>query len=428
MCGIVGVINKNPRRGFNHREAELFRTLLLLDTLRGKDSTGIFGVDADGNVDIAKDTLTGSEFTKKKEYTDVERKMIRDGFALIGHNRAATRGNVVEKNAHPFWYKDEVVLVHNGTFTEDHKKHADVEVDSEALCHLIGQHSVDDVDTVFNKINAAYATVWYDVRDKSLNIVRNDQRPLHFYDLGNAFVISSEKSIMLFALARCDFKYKHEDVVLIKEDTHVKFKMEGYQVKVSNKDIEQVTKSYGTHGGWPWPNNEVKTEITVPALVSNKLPDVAKEVVEAANEAGKVIDSFRLGTDRSNHNLLIDEDLGPQQAYSPFNIYEQAREYYPTDGSLLFAPRGVVTIKDDQCLLYGFVKDEPEVIGAVVLSEKALEKLVDNSGPNNYIKIRIRTQAFLNKTTSLDVRENKGLVIIYGVEPENIGVSADACC
>jgi len=425
MCGIVGVINKNPRRGFNHREAELFRTLLLLDTLRGKDSTGIFGVDADGNVDIAKDILTGSEFTKKKEYLDIEKSMIRDGFAMIGHNRAATRGVIVEKNAHPFWYNDEVVLVHNGTFAEDHKKHADVDVDSEALCHLVGKHAVDDVDSVFQKINAAYATIWYDARDKSVNIVRNHERPLHFYDMGACYVVSSEKSILMFALSRCDFKFKMEEVVMIKEDVHVKFKMEGHQVKVSNSDIEHVQP---TSKVWPWVPIHQVAKSTEPIVDTKKLPNVTKEVIEAANEAGKVIDSFRLGTDRTSHNQAIDEDLGPQTSYVPFARYEEAREFYPTDGTLNFAPRSVVSLSGDECLLYGTVQNEPDILAAVVISEKTLDRLVSSCGVNNMVKIRIRTQTFLNKTTSLDVRENKGLVIIYGVEPENVEVIEHASC
>ena len=94
----------------------------------------------------------------------------------------------------------------------------------------------------------------------------------------------------------------------------------------------------------------------------------------------------------------------------------------------MFSPRSVISLSGDECLLYGNVQNETEVLAAVVISEKTLDRLVNSCGTHNMVKIRIRTQTFLNKTSSLDVRENKGLVIIYGVEPENVEVIEHASC
>jgi predicted glutamine amidotransferase len=204
MCGLVAVINR-LRNGFNHNQLEVFRTLLLVDTLRGEDSTGIFGVDNLGNVGIVKDAINGASFLQTKEYKEMETAAYRSGWAMVGHNRKATRGAITDKNAHPFWVEDKLVLVHNGTMFGDHKKLKDVEVDSEAIAHAIAEHP-DDFKEAFKKFNAAYALMWYDVDKKILRITRNEHRPLCWVATSTMYILCSEPAFLEMVVKRLDLK------------------------------------------------------------------------------------------------------------------------------------------------------------------------------------------------------------------------------
>jgi hypothetical protein len=203
MCGLVGVINK-CRNGFYKKQEEIFYTLLYVDFLRGPDSTGVFMVDNQGDVMIAKEASTPAEFLASREWNNMMSKAMRQGSALIGHNRKATRGEITDENAHPFWVDDKIVLAHNGTMHGDHKKHADVEVDSHAIAHII--HEKGDVEQALNSFDAAYALIWYDFEKKTLFATRNRERPLWWVETPNEWIISSEKCMLDFVIARYDLK------------------------------------------------------------------------------------------------------------------------------------------------------------------------------------------------------------------------------
>lgn len=200
MCGLVAVIGK-PSNGFTAELNDVFTTLMFLDQLRGEDSTGVFTVTNKGEVFGAKEASDATKFLKSKDYGTILKRAFAEGAALIGHNRKATRGEVNDANAHPFVVDNNIVLVHNGTMYGDHKKLADTEVDSHAIAHVIHE-SNGDVQAAMDKIDAAYALIWFDFSSGKLNIIRNTMRPLWFMELHNAFVFSSEKAMLDFVITR----------------------------------------------------------------------------------------------------------------------------------------------------------------------------------------------------------------------------------
>ena len=101
MCGIVAYLTAYSN-GFGYNESKVFNNMLFLDTLRGWDSTGVFGVSNVGNVGILKAAINAPNFMQTQEYKDFMAEAVKNGMCLIGHNRAATRGSVTDANAHPF--------------------------------------------------------------------------------------------------------------------------------------------------------------------------------------------------------------------------------------------------------------------------------------------------------------------------------------
>lgn len=200
MCGIVGYISPWVN-GFQPDEISCFRDMLVADSLRGFDSTGVFGVSNKGNVEIMKDAVTGAQFVTTQDFSEFSKQALSRGQFLVGHNRWATKGAINPANAHPFWVDDHIVLVHNGTIRDDHKKHADVEVDSHAIAHLLAKE--ENIASALQKVNGAYALVWYNVKTKTLHMIRNNERPLYVADVkDDGVMFASEPEFILMAASR----------------------------------------------------------------------------------------------------------------------------------------------------------------------------------------------------------------------------------
>lgn len=200
MCGIVAYLTAYSN-GFGYNESKLFNNMLFLDTLRGWDSTGVFGVSNVGNVGILKAAINAPNFMQTQEYKDFMADAVKNGMCLVGHNRAATRGSVTDANAHPFVIDDNIILVQNGTWNGSHKHIKDTEVDTETVAHII--HENENIEEALQKINAAYALIWYNVKEKSLYAIRNSQRPL-FAALtkSGGTILASEANTILYSALR----------------------------------------------------------------------------------------------------------------------------------------------------------------------------------------------------------------------------------
>lgn len=200
MCGIVGYVTAY-NNGFSNAEADAFRDMVFVDTMRGWDSTGVFGVDKQGNVLIHKKAVSGPNFIRHPEMRDFLLKGVQCGQIMVGHNRAATRGSIKDENAHPFWVKDKIILVQNGTYRGSHKHLKDTEVDTEAITHVLAEE--DDVEAALQRINAAYALVWYNTEKKELNLIRNNERPLYVCDTkAGGIMFASEMETIFWAATR----------------------------------------------------------------------------------------------------------------------------------------------------------------------------------------------------------------------------------
>lgn len=151
---------------------------LTLDTLRGRDSTGIIELTKKFTVRTRKSLLSGDRYVHSKSYA----KNWRPAWGMIGHNRAAIAGEVTMENAHPFTFGP-ITLVHNGTLFNDgaslHTYDKNLEVDSMQIALALSSVTPDNAKTVLARVYGSFCLVWTDSRDNSMNMARNGDRPMH---------------------------------------------------------------------------------------------------------------------------------------------------------------------------------------------------------------------------------------------------------
>ena len=196
MCGIVGVIGS-----IGLLERRVFQQLLKVGVLRGDDSTGVFSDDKRGQCWYHKETDTPCHFV-----LDVPTVSVIDKASsfLIGHNRAATAGAINAENAHPFAFGN-ITLVHNGTLDTTYNLRSKHAVDSAQICEELATEP--DTVAVLEKLDGAFALVWHDTVKRTINIARNDDRPLAMATVGlgaaTRYYIASERMMLDWILDRC---------------------------------------------------------------------------------------------------------------------------------------------------------------------------------------------------------------------------------
>lgn len=228
MCGLVGMagdLSKDDR--------ELFRHLLIVDSVRGLHSTGVAAVTAKKKLSVFKkawnpyDLMSHNKFDKTVEW---------DSQVLMGHNRFATVGAVNDHTAHPFTM-DHITGAHNGTLEgwrelPDSNKFG---VDSECLLHNISAHGWEET---IKKVRGAFALSVYDQNEHILQLCRNEERPLWVAKRLDGQVVywASEAWMLRNMAARRGIKLQKE-IWQPEPNTLVTFKLP--TVKFNNEGIKE---------------------------------------------------------------------------------------------------------------------------------------------------------------------------------------------
>ena len=203
MCGIVAMISKSPS-GFVHSDLDMFQSMLVSDSIRGEDSTGVFGIYKNKQARILKQAVEPQLMFRCDEWGDFRTKAINSMNVLVGHNRYATRGAVNTENAHPF-AEGKICLVHNGTLHNQKDFNKEVEVDSHAIAHAFNEKPAKEV---LSQINGAFAFIWYDRETGKLNITRNSERPLAYIETSDMIYIASEGGMIEWLVNRKTSKFQ----------------------------------------------------------------------------------------------------------------------------------------------------------------------------------------------------------------------------
>lgn len=183
---------------------------LLVSALRGMDGTGMAQIiDPNDSPVVYKKALPSTDYLQYKQTN----KLLVDVdvcYAMLGHTRSSTKnGYVMDENAHPFQF-DHITLIHNGV-VHNHKmlsSDCPVDVDSAHFAHALSKTN-NEID-LLQKVSGEYCFIWHNAIEGTVNIVRNEGRPLIWAEIpkwgGIAF--ASEQSLLAAVLARHDIKIK----------------------------------------------------------------------------------------------------------------------------------------------------------------------------------------------------------------------------
>ena len=211
MCGLFGfIVPQKPLNAHFMDKKHFVQEAMYMSTLRGGESAGIACVTDPYKPPIVyKKAIYPPDFlqlrTTERILSDVERY-----HAVLGHTRSSTRGKVSDQNAHPF-VCDNITMIHNGTVHNSwqlsRNTPAGMDVDSAHVCHAFAE---GDPKEVLEKINGDYCFVWHDSAKGTINIAKNQGRPLFWAQIPEwrALAFMSEKGALGYILSRHQIKIK----------------------------------------------------------------------------------------------------------------------------------------------------------------------------------------------------------------------------
>lgn len=267
MCGLVAAIGN-----LTAQDEKVFAQLLIVDSLRGTDSTGVASVLSDGSSSICKAVGNPYELLESRAFT---RTMLGAQRVLMGHNRYATQGAVNKRNAHPFEFET-LIGMHNGTIRNKYSLHdaKDFVVDSENIYHHIEKKGLRDA---VNTIDGAYALIWWDKYTEMVNILRNNERPLYGAedDKGNLW-FCSEGWMLEGVLSRNGIK--HKDIISVASDKHYQIPIDlktgaiGKFVETPMFKVAKPVNNYYQAASTYFPKPQTQT----PVVQNPVMPEVAR--------------------------------------------------------------------------------------------------------------------------------------------------------
>lgn len=270
MCGQGGIAGS-----IDVKDEQVFKKLLILNSMRGLDSTGAASVKRipdykTGTVETVVAKELGHAYNllsiRHKDYFDFSDVLNGTHRMLIGHCRASTRGATTTANAHPFTF-DDIVGTHNGTLgNSSHRElkgYFKFQTDSEAVFNEIQMFGVGELTKKLKgykdpksvtTCEDAYALVWYDNRDNSVNMLRNKERPLWFtFDKEHKKLYWSSEGLHLVTATAEVEKNDDDKFWELPADVHYKWVIPEFG-KPFGKPL--VTKRPGTREDRPFWNNK----------------------------------------------------------------------------------------------------------------------------------------------------------------------------
>jgi len=248
MCGIFGLVNVSPTpvKDLN----KFVSDALIAGAVRGEDSCGLAIMTSDSRVMMHKDVLAPASFLTSRA-TKAILDEVDHSYMVIGHNRAATVGEVTVDAAHPFrlWHKEydvSIVGVHNGTLS-GYNLGKDYVSDSEWLFgKLVEAAALDDeardnqVIEILSGLSGAYSVMFFFDDDPSkMYVANNGRRPMHalMAEDGTYCLFASEPGMLHWLAERNKLKTTN-NVMSAQVDTMYILNLKETKVTYAKKEIE----------------------------------------------------------------------------------------------------------------------------------------------------------------------------------------------
>ena len=238
MCGLTAVLNSeiNVVAGLD----KFITDATVVTQLRGMDSTGMYQIDGNLELQHYKKAVDGTTFTNLPQAAE----LLADAdvsYVTVVHNRKATTGKINNANAHPFIHEnsngeDDFALVHNGTIEDwDNKK---FKTDTAALAERINNYGPQGLDDLYG----AWSVIWTDMESQITHMATNGERPLHYAFVKNkSVVLICSEAGMLSWLAERN-KLELEDNAIYEAETHQTYAFPLHDVRQFTKTpIKKVT-------------------------------------------------------------------------------------------------------------------------------------------------------------------------------------------
>lgn len=301
MCGMIGFHAKQGSWPAYKQREDWLRAMMTVCSLRGEDSAGIALLQNGEDVPaVYKGAVPPWYFINSPIMGQVE-SLLFNAHTLLGHCRAATQGAVSDKNAHPFQFGT-VTLTHNGTIPKhsiESPKNTLATTDSAMLTALLAEADVEKAHEVFENTGGAWAVVWYDERDGSLNFARNDERPLWFGSTPDNKILTwaSERWMLAAGASRGGNTLDTLEVNVVPLHKHVKYYVEEGVLRAFVRPIKEYV--------YTWDNKKYNTVIAT----NHTAPVWAKQGVAVSF----VVEAFQPYTAASATGNLVGKRVGEEE-------------------------------------------------------------------------------------------------------------------